>query len=54
MIITGGANVFPAEVESALAGHPGIADVVVIGLPDPQWGRRVHAVVQLADSDGAR
>ncbi len=50
MIITGGANVFPAEVESALAGHPGIADVVVIGLSDPQWGRRVHAVVQLADS----
>ena len=52
MIITGGANVFPAEVESALAGHPGIADVVVIGLSDPQWGRRVHAVVQLADADG--
>jgi bile acid-coenzyme A ligase len=52
MIITGGANVFPAEVESALAGHPGIADVVVIGLSDPQWGRRVHAVVQLADLDG--
>jgi bile acid-coenzyme A ligase len=49
MIVTGGANVFPAEVESALAGHPGIADVVVIGLSDPQWGRRVHAVVQLAD-----
>ncbi|MBV8862143.1 MAG: long-chain fatty acid--CoA ligase, partial [Mycobacterium sp.] len=49
MIITGGANVFPAEVESALAGHPGIADVVVIGLADPDWGRRVHAVVQPAD-----
>ncbi|ORW50019.1 feruloyl-CoA synthetase [Mycobacterium paraense] len=49
MIVTGGANVFPAEVESALAGHPGIADVVVIGLADAQWGRRVHAVVQLAD-----
>lgn len=48
MIITGGANVFPAEVESALAGHPDIADVVVIGLSDEQWGRRVHAVVQLA------
>jgi len=48
MIITGGANVFPAEVESALAGHPGIADVVVIGLADAQWGRRVHAVVQPA------
>ncbi|EUA75227.1 AMP-binding enzyme family protein [Mycobacterium xenopi 4042] len=50
MIITGGANVFPAEVECALAEHPDIADVVVIGLSDPQWGRRVHAVVQPADS----
>jgi bile acid-coenzyme A ligase len=49
MIITGGANVFPAEVECALAEHDGIADVVVIGLADPEWGRRVHAVVQLAD-----
>jgi bile acid-coenzyme A ligase len=50
MIITGGANVFPAEVECALAEHDDIADVVVIGLADPEWGRRVHAVVQLADS----
>ncbi|MGB9305965.1 MAG: class I adenylate-forming enzyme family protein [Mycobacterium sp.] len=48
MIISGGANVFPAEVESALAGHPDIADVVVIGLTDTRWGRRVHAVVQAA------
>ena len=37
MIITGGANVFPAEVESALADHPDVADVVVIGLRDPDW-----------------
>jgi bile acid-coenzyme A ligase len=50
MIISGGANVFPAEVECALAEHAGIADVVVIGLADPEWGRRVHAVVQPADS----
>lgn len=49
MIVTGGANVFPAEVESALAGHPEIADVVVLGLSDPEWGRRVHAVVQPSD-----
>lgn len=49
MIITGGANVFPAEVESALIDHPAVADVVVIGIADPQWGRRVHAVVQPAD-----
>lgn len=49
LIISGGANVYPAEVESALADHPGIADVVVIGLRDPEWGRRVHAVVEPAD-----
>ena len=49
MIITGGANVFPAEVESALCDHPDIADVVVIGLQDPEWGRRVHAVVEPRD-----
>ncbi|MCU1486392.1 MAG: AMP-dependent synthetase and ligase [Actinomycetia bacterium] len=49
MIITGGANVYPAEVESALIDHPDIADVVVIGLRDPEWGRRVHAIVEPAD-----
>jgi bile acid-coenzyme A ligase len=49
MIVTGGANVFPAEVECALAEHDDIADVVVIGLADSEWGRRVHAVIQLAD-----
>jgi bile acid-coenzyme A ligase len=49
MIVTGGANVYPAEVESALVDHPGIADVVVIGLQDPEWGRRVHAIVEPAD-----
>jgi bile acid-coenzyme A ligase len=51
MIITGGANVFPAEVESALSEHPDIADVVVIGLRDPEWGRRVHAVIAPRDHD---
>ena len=49
MIITGGANVFPAEVECALIDHPQIADVVVIGVHDPEWGRRVHAIVAPAD-----
>ncbi|GAA3221802.1 class I adenylate-forming enzyme family protein [Actinocorallia longicatena] len=53
MIITGGANVFPAEVESALIEHPGIADVVVIGLADERWGRRVHAVVEPAPGPAA-
>ncbi|ROO85923.1 bile acid-coenzyme A ligase [Actinocorallia herbida] len=49
LVITGGANVYPAEVESALIDHPAIADVVVLGLPDQEWGQRVHAVVEPAD-----
>ena len=49
MIVTGGANVFTAEVESALLDHHSIVDVVVIGLADDHWGRRVHAVVQARD-----
>ena len=51
LILSGGANVYPAEVESALADHPAIADVVVIGLPDPEWGQRVHAIVAPTDAD---
>ena len=54
MIISGGANVFPAEVESALIDHDGIADVVVIGLGDPEWGRRVHALVEPRDPPAPR
>ena len=50
MIISGGANVYPAEVESALADHPEIADVVVVGLKDEEWGRRVHAIVAPRDA----
>jgi bile acid-coenzyme A ligase len=56
MIVSGGANVFPAEVEAALSSHPDVADVVVVGVQDPEWGRRVHAIVQLtptASVDGA-
>jgi bile acid-coenzyme A ligase len=49
MIVTGGANVFPAEVETALIDHPGVADVVVVGLRDDEWGRRVHAIVEAVD-----
>jgi len=53
MIVSGGANVFPAEVELALSEHPAVADVVVIGLPDPEWGRRVHAVVEFRPASAA-
>jgi long-chain acyl-CoA synthetase len=45
MIISGGENVYPAEVESALMAHPAIADVAVIGVPDDRWGETVKAVV---------
>jgi bile acid-coenzyme A ligase len=51
MIVSGGANVFPAEVEAALSEHPAVADVIVIGLRDEEWGRRVHAIVQASDPD---
>ncbi len=47
MIITGGENVYSAEVENALAKRPAVAAVAVIGVPDPDWGERVHAVVVL-------
>jgi bile acid-coenzyme A ligase len=50
MIVTGGQNVYPAEVEAALSEHPGVLDAVVIGLPDAEWGRRVHAIVVAAPS----
>ena len=49
LIISGGVNVYPAEVESALIEHPKVADVVVIGLKDDEWGRRVHAVIEPSD-----
>lgn len=49
LIIVGGANVYPAEVEAALQQHPQVADVAVIGLPDEDLGKRVHAVIQPAD-----
>jgi len=49
LIISGGANVYPAEVEIALMEHPKVADVVVIGLKDEEWGRRVHAIIEAAD-----
>ncbi len=45
MIISGGENVYPAEVESAIYGHPDIADIAVIGVPDAKWGEAVKAVV---------
>ena len=47
MIISGGVNIYPAEIESCLSAHPDVADVAVFGLPDPEMGEYVHAVVEL-------
>jgi long-chain acyl-CoA synthetase len=47
MIISGGVNIYPAEVEARLSEHPAVADVAVIGLPDAEWGESVKAIVQL-------
>ena len=49
MIITGGYNVYPIEVENALAAHPDVLEVCVFGVPDPHWGEAVHAAVVLRD-----
>lgn len=46
-IIVAGQNVYPAEVEKALAAHPAVADSAVVGVPDPHWGESVHAAVVL-------
>jgi len=47
LIISGGVNVYPAEVEAVLITHPSVGDVGVIGVPDPEWGESVKAVVEL-------
>ena len=49
MIVSGGENVYPAEVENAIFGHPDVADVAVIGIPSEKWGEEVKAIVVLND-----
>jgi long-chain acyl-CoA synthetase len=53
MIVSGGENIYPAEIENVLAGHPAIAEVAVIGVPDEKWGETVKAVVALKASGQA-
>ena len=50
MILRGGANIYPAEVEAAVTEHPEVRSCIVVGLPDPEFGQRVHAILEL---DGA-
>jgi long-chain acyl-CoA synthetase len=53
MIVSGGENIYPAEIENVLAGHPAIAEVAVIGVPDEKWGETVKAVVAIKGSEQA-
>ncbi|MBO3751389.1 acyl-CoA synthetase [Streptosporangiaceae bacterium NEAU-GS5] len=53
MIISGGVNIYPQEAENVLSVHPKVADVAVFGVPDPEMGEQVKAVVQAADPDEA-
>ena len=46
MVISGGVNIYPAEIEDVLHRHPAVQDVAVFGVPDDQWGERVHAAIQ--------
>ncbi len=46
MIISGGVNIYPAEIEAVLYAHPQVLDAAVFGIPDEEWGERVHAIVQ--------
>jgi long-chain acyl-CoA synthetase len=51
MIVSGGENIYPAEIENALMEHPGIADAAVIGVPDEKWGETVKAVLVLTPGE---
>ncbi len=53
MIVTGGENVYPVQVENALREHPAVAEIAVVGLPDDTWGEAVTAVIELAKGAGA-
>ena len=54
MIVSGGENIYPVEVEEVLSQHPGVGDVAVIGVPDERWGETVMALVVLAPGAAAR
>ncbi len=53
MIISGGMNIYPAEIEAVLHSHPSVMDAGVFGIPNEEWGEQVHAVVQLKDGHTA-
>ncbi len=49
MIISGGVNIYPAEIEQVLQEHPAVADVGVFGIPDEEWGESVKAAIELRE-----
>jgi long-chain acyl-CoA synthetase len=49
LILNGGVNVYPAEIEGVLSQHPAVRDVAVFGIPDPEFGQQVKAAVELED-----
>src|SRR3546814_1817315 len=51
MIISGGVNIYPAEIEAVLVAHPSIEDAAVFGVPDEEWGEAVHAVITTYDGE---
>ncbi|MEU9064708.1 AMP-binding protein [Streptomyces sp. NPDC048430] len=53
LIISGGVNIYPAEIENRLIEHPSVADAAVVGVPDPEWGHSVVAVVELVENTAA-
>lgn len=53
MVVSGGVNIYPAQVEEVLHQHPDVEDVAVFGLPDPEYGEKVHAAIKLAPSKEA-
>jgi bile acid-coenzyme A ligase len=50
MVLRGGANIYPAEVEAAVVAHPEVRSSVVVGLPDSEFGQRVHAILELTEA----